>query len=86
MESQPLNPAFRINPENFHPYIILINTLSLLLVTYIIIQKVWKTVWILISWLLRSYMDLTWIYTVSKTEYTRVYFSMKKSNLDPHCF
>ena len=21
MESQPLNPEFRINPENFHPYV-----------------------------------------------------------------
>ena len=30
MESQPQNPEFRINPENFHPCTFLISQLNLL--------------------------------------------------------
>ena len=30
MESQPQNPEFRINPENFHPCLFLISQLILL--------------------------------------------------------
>ena len=29
MESQPLNPEFRNNPENFHPWIFSVNHLYL---------------------------------------------------------
>ena len=29
MESQPLNPEFRINPENFHPCVLLVCCSSL---------------------------------------------------------
>ena len=39
MESQPQNPEFRINPENFHPYIMLKDTLQTCMHSYLVGQE-----------------------------------------------
>ena len=39
MESQPQNPEFRINPENFHPCIMLKDTLQTCMHSYLVEQE-----------------------------------------------
>ena len=45
MESQPKNPEFRNNPENFHPWELLVaNLISYL--WYSLSQKLWFAEWL----------------------------------------